>query len=88
MAIVYFIFMMIGVFIVRIPAAGWAPAGYVAPTTSRKLVTTGNVLLEQAIKTPQFYLLWGVLFLNVTAGIGVIGQASLMIQEMFGVTAV
>ncbi len=51
-------------------------------------MTTRNVILEQAMRTPQFYLLWLVLFLNVTAGIGVLGQASLMIQEMFGVTAV
>jgi MFS family permease len=88
MGIVYFIWMIVGVFIVRVPAAGWAPAGYVPPTAASKLITNRNVLLGQALKTPQFYLLWLVLFLNVTAGIGVLGQASLMIQEMFGVTAV
>jgi MFS family permease len=88
MGIVYFIWMLVGSLIVRVPAPGWAPAGYVPPTSSAKLITNRNVLLEQAIKTPQFYLLWFVLFLNVTAGIGVLGQASLMIQEMFGVTAV
>lgn len=47
------------------------------------MVTDLHVLVDQAVRTPQFYLLWGVLFLNVTAGIGVLGQASLMIQEMF-----
>ncbi len=88
MGIVYFIWMIVGVFIVRVPAAGWAPAGYVPPTAASKLITNRNVVLGQALKTPQFYLLWLVLFLNVTAGIGVLGQASLMIQEMFGVTAV
>jgi MFS family permease len=88
MGIVYFVWMLSGALIVRVPAPNWKPAGYVPPVESRKLVTTNNVLLEQAIKTPQFYLLWFVLFLNVTAGIGVLGQASLMIQEMFGVTAV
>ncbi len=86
MGVLYLIFMMVGVFLVRIPTAGWKPAGYVAPTTPQKLVTTGNVLVGDAIKTPQFWLLWGVLFCNVTAGIGVLSQASLMIQEMFGVT--
>ncbi len=86
MGVLYLIFMMVGVFLVRIPAAGWKPAGYVAPTTSQKLITTGNVLVGDAIKTPQFWLLWGVLFFNVTAGIGVLSQASLMIQEMFGVS--
>jgi MFS family permease len=88
MGIVYFVWMLSGALIVRVPAPNWKPAGYAPPVESRKLVTTNNVLLEQAIKTPQFYLLWFVLFLNVTAGIGVLGQASLMIQEMFGVTAV
>jgi MFS family permease len=88
MGIAYFVWMLVGSFIVRVPPPGWAPAGYVPPTTAAKLITNRHVLLEQAIKTPQFYLLWLVLFLNVTAGIGVLGQASLMIQEMFGVTAV
>jgi MFS family permease len=88
MGLLYFVWMFAGSLIVRVPAEGWRPAGYVPPTTSQKMITTQNVLLEQAVKTPQFYLLWFVLFLNVTAGIGVLGQASLMIQEMFGVTAV
>ena len=84
MGIVYFCFMLVGVFLVRLPAPGWTPAGYVPPAEgARKLVTTRNVLVGDAIKTPQFYLLWIVLCFNVTAGIGVLGQASLMIQEMF-----
>jgi MFS family permease len=88
MGVIYLVFMLVGAFIVRVPAPGWKPQGYVAPTAStRKLVTTQNVLVGEAVKTPQFWLLWGVLFLNVSAGIGVLGQASLMIQEMFGVTA-
>ena len=86
MGILYFIYMVVGALIERVPAPGWKPAGYVIPTTPQKLVTTRNVLRNEAVKTPQFWLLWGVLFLNVTAGIGVLGQASLMIQEMFGVT--
>ncbi|HKE37010.1 MAG TPA: OFA family MFS transporter [Candidatus Baltobacteraceae bacterium] len=83
MGLIYLCFMLIGAFIVRVPASDWLPAGYVAPTQSTGLVTAENVLVGQAVKTPQFYLLWMVLFLNVTAGIGVLGQASLMIQEMF-----
>jgi MFS family permease len=82
MGIVYFVFMMVGMVIVRVPAPGWKPAGYVAPPPSER-VTNRNVVASEAIRTPQFYLLWGVLFLNVTAGIGILGQASLMIQEMF-----
>ena len=68
---------------VRVPPAGWMPEGYSPPAKPQKLVTTGNVSADDAISTRQFYLLWMVLFLNVTAGIGVLGQASPMIQEMF-----
>ncbi|HYM02448.1 MAG TPA: OFA family MFS transporter [Stellaceae bacterium] len=83
MGIVYFAFMLFGTFTVKLPPKGWQPAGYVAPTQSTKLMTTRNVDVDEAIKTPQFYFLWGVLCLNVTAGIGVLGQASAMSQEMF-----
>ncbi|HEX6958307.1 MAG TPA: OFA family MFS transporter [Ferrovibrio sp.] len=84
MGIIYFCIMMVGVVIVRIPAPGWKPEGWTAPAAgAKKLVTTENVTVGQAMKTPQFYLLWAVLCLNVTAGIGVLGQASAMIQEMF-----
>ncbi|HVV93290.1 MAG TPA: OFA family MFS transporter, partial [Hyphomicrobiales bacterium] len=71
LGVIYFIFMMIGATIVRVPREGWAPAGYVPPATPQKLITTENVHVDQAMKTPQFYLMWWVLCLNVTAGIGV-----------------
>ncbi|MDE2006345.1 MAG: MFS transporter, partial [Rhodospirillales bacterium] len=64
-------------------APGWAPAGYAAPAAGAGLVTTETVHVDTALGTPQFWLLWWVLCLNVTAGIGVIGQASAMAQEMF-----
>lgn len=88
LAIVYFIWMLVGALIVRLPQDGWLPAGYTPPAAAQGMITTKNVLRESALRTPQFYLLWAVLCLNVTAGIGVLGQASLMIQEMFGVTAI
>ncbi|MGA2087536.1 MAG: OFA family MFS transporter [Stellaceae bacterium] len=83
LGIIYFCFMMVGSIIVRIPAPGWKPEGYVAPAQPKKLVTTRNVYVYQALKTPQFWLIWWILCLNVTAGIGVLGQASAMSQEMF-----
>ena len=83
MGLIYFAFMMWGVVTVRVPAAGWIPAGYVPSAKPQKLVTSGQVSADNAIRTRQFYCLWMVLFLNVTAGIGVLGQASAMIQEMF-----
>jgi MFS family permease len=83
LGVVYLCFMMVGAAIVRLPPPGWVPVGYVAPTESSKLITTQNVFVYQALKTPQFWLIWWVLCLNVTAGIGVLGQASAMSQEMF-----
>src|ERR1700688_4933593 len=83
MGVIYFMFMMIGVISVRVPAEGWKPAGWVPAEHPKKLVTAANVAVDVAWRTPQFWLLWGVLCMNVTAGIGVLGQASPMIQEMF-----
>jgi MFS family permease len=83
MGIGYFLFMMFGVFLVRLPSPGWKPAGYVPSTNAGRMITTANVEAREAIRTPQFYLLWLVLFLNVTAGIGILEQASPMIQQMF-----
>jgi MFS family permease len=83
MGVIYFMFMMIGVYTVRVPAEGWKPEGWSAPAQPKSLVTAANVAVDQAWRTPQFWLLWGVLCMNVTAGIGVLGQASPMIQEIF-----
>jgi MFS family permease len=83
MGVIYFMFMMIGAITVRVPAEGWKPAGWTPEAHQKKLVTTANVAVDVAWRTPQFWLLWGVLCMNVSAGIGVLGQASPMIQEMF-----
>jgi MFS family permease len=85
MGAIYLAFMMFGVFTVRIPPVGWKPEGWTPKPRSAKpqMITTAHVDADTAIKTPQFYLLFAVLMLNVTAGIGVLGQASVMIQEMF-----
>jgi MFS family permease len=83
MGIIYFISMCIGALAVRIPREGWKPEGWVAPPVENRMVTTRHVHINEAMKTPQFWLMWWVLCLNVTAGIGVLGQASVMIQESF-----
>jgi MFS family permease len=80
LGILYFAFMLFGAWIVRVPPDGWRPAGWVAPP---RTLRAGDLSVGQAMRTPQFALLWVVLCLNVTAGIGVLGQASAMIQEMF-----
>ena len=85
LGIVYFIIMTIAAFSYRIPSEGWTPKGWVPPKDSKsKLVTQNHVHIDQALKTPQFYLLWIVLCFNVTAGIGVIGVAKTMMIEIFG----
>ena len=84
MGVLYFCFMMIGVYAARVPEAGWKPEGWTPPVVASKMITTANVHVDVAYKTPQFVLLWIVLCMNVTAGIGVLSQASPMIQEMFG----
>jgi MFS family permease len=80
LGVIYFAFMMFGVLTVRLPPPGWTPAGHVR----RASVPAGNdATAGAAIRTAQFWLLWAVLFLNVTAGIGILEHASPMIQEMF-----
>ncbi len=88
MGIIYFVFMMFGVFTVRVPPKDWQPGGNNFRIKKSALITTEQVDADTAIRTPQFWLIFVVLMLNVTAGIGVLGQASVMIQEMFSVTAV
>lgn len=83
MGAIYFVSMMIGALTIRIPPQGWQPANWTPTLVEDKMITQAHVHIDQALKTPQFYLLWLVLCLNVTAGIGVLGQASVMIQEMF-----
>jgi len=81
---IYLVYMLGGAFGYRVPPAGWRPEGWVAPAAKGGMITTGNVRLNDAHKTPQFWLIWGALCLNVSAGIGVIGMASPMLQEIFG----
>jgi MFS family permease len=81
----YLVVMMMGAFTVRVPADDWAPEGWTPPTAeaTKSMQTTANVTAAQAIRTPQFWLLWVVLFCNVTAGIGILEQAAPMIQDFF-----
>jgi len=86
MGLIYFASMTLGALTIRVPAPDWKPAGWEPTPESQRssMVTSNDVHIDTALKTPQFWLLWAVLCLNVTAGIGVLGQASVMIQETFG----
>ncbi len=81
---IYAVFMLAGAFSYRFPPAGWKPEGWTPPATTGRLVTSHNVSPADAQNTPQFWLIWAVLCLNVSAGIGLLGLASPMLQEMFG----
>ena len=83
LAVIYFVYMICGSLGYRLPAAGWKPKGW-EPKGATALITTRNVDLNVASRTPQFWYVWGVLALNVTAGIGIIGMASPLLQEVFG----
>ncbi|MBC6443951.1 MAG: OFA family MFS transporter [Alphaproteobacteria bacterium GM202ARS2] len=87
--VVYFIIMIIAAFSYRVPAEGWQPKNWQPPDESqakKRMMTTQHVHIDQALKTPQFYLLWIVLCFNVSAGIGVLGVAKTMMSEIFGTT--
>jgi MFS family permease len=86
LGLVYFVFMMSGALGYRVPREDWRPAGWTAPSegSGRGLVTQHNVALDVAWRSRQFWLVWAVLCLNVTAGIGILGMASPLLQEVFG----
>jgi MFS family permease len=86
MAAIYFIFMIGGAFGYRVPVSGWKPAGWTPPASAstNAMITRGHVHVKKVLRIPQFWLVWLLLCMNVSAGIGVIGLASPMLQEIFG----
>ncbi len=83
LAVIYAVMMSLGAWVIRVPAQGWTPAGWDPGEVAAPLRTTANVSAANAIKTRQFWLLWVILFCNVTAGIGILAQASPMVQAFF-----
>ena len=79
----YFLVMMIGARIIRRPPTDGEPADRQTTAASVPKLALTSMTRDQAVATAQFYLLWGMLFINVTAGIGILAQASPMIQDMF-----
>ena len=88
LGIVYAVVIAAGAFVIRVPHPDWAPKGFdPSQAAAKPMQTKGNVSVRNAIRTPQFWFLWVVLFLNVTAGIGILENAAPMIQAYFGITA-
>jgi len=83
LGVTYWLIMLIGSRLLERPPAGWRPAGWTPPAAVNPMIAARSVSRNDALGTPQFYLLWGILFINVTAGIGILAQASPMMQDMF-----
>lgn len=83
LGITYLIVMLAGARILRRPPAGWKPEGWTPPAVTNRMITDRSVSRNAAVRTVQFCLLWGILFINVTAGIGILAQASPMMQDLF-----
>ena len=84
LGVIYFVIMMIAAFAYRVPREGWLPEGYVVPDETKGMITQHDVDIDEALKTPQFWQLWIMLCLNVTAGIGVLAVAKTMMKDIFG----
>ncbi|MDA3626749.1 OFA family MFS transporter [Saccharopolyspora sp. WRP15-2] len=80
--VVYAVFMSLGVLLIRTPPPAWNPGSSARPV-SKPMITTANVTARNAVRTPQFWLLWVVLCCNVTAGIGILEKAAPMISGFF-----
>jgi MFS family permease len=85
---IYFVIMMIGARILRKPPANWKLQGWTPSAKAQGMITNISLTRDDAIRRVQFYLLWGILFINVTAGIGILAQASPMMQDMFQKTPI
>jgi MFS family permease len=84
---VYFVLMLLGAAILRRPPPDWKPANFTAPVKLGRMITDRSIGRDDAVATTQFYLLWAILFINVTAGIGILSQTAPMVQDMFHKTA-
>jgi OFA family oxalate/formate antiporter-like MFS transporter len=60
------------------PPEGWLPKGFTPPDPD--VATADSFTFGEAIRTPQWWMLWAMLFLNVTAGLGFLSQLSPLAQ--------
>ncbi|MCQ9367129.1 OFA family MFS transporter [Brevibacterium sp. 91QC2O2] len=84
LALIYAVAIAVGAFVIRLPHPDWHPEHWdPARVAAHKVATTGQVSVSRAMRTPQFWFLWIVLFTNVTAGIGILENAAPMVQGFF-----
>ncbi len=86
MAAIYFVFMMIGALAYRVPPTGWKPAGWTPPASAaaNTMITHPPRAPEERAQDAAVLAAVGHPDADVSAGIGVIGMASPMLQEIFG----
>lgn len=88
LGVIYLIVVVIAAQFYANPPQGWRPAGWEPRTAVAKAANKFDFTVGEALGTWQFYLLFALLFLNVSAGIMIISQASPMAQEMVGMTVI
>jgi OFA family oxalate/formate antiporter-like MFS transporter len=84
----YLVVTMATGYFMQAPPAGWLPAGWTPSTTQTKQRAAKDYTLAGALGTWQWWALWALLFLNVTAGISLISQESPIFQEIAKVSAI
>src|SRR5579863_7057962 len=87
LGLAYLVVVLACALVMRNPPEGFVPAGFRAAASQSGRPASRNFTLRQALGTWQWYALWLTLFLNTTAGIAIISQASPMAQEISGVSA-
>lgn len=86
LGLVYLVVVFVCALAMRNPPEGYAPPGFI-PSAAQIARAGNHFTLRQALGTWQWYALWLTLFLNTTAGISIISQASPMAQEISNVSA-
>src|SRR4029079_5925768 len=83
---VYLVLVVAAAQLYQNPPQGWRPAGWVPTGTVEKAASTVDFTVSEAMRTWQFWLLWAMLFLNVSAGIMIISQASPLAQQLANIS--
>jgi OFA family oxalate/formate antiporter-like MFS transporter len=85
LGLIYFVIVVVAApFLVKAPD-GFAPSGW-APS-AQGAAGASNATLSEALRSPQWYLLWAMLALNVTAGAALISVAAPLAQELAKVSS-
>lgn len=88
---IYFIVMMASAQYLAPPPENWTPKGFTEKQEkqARKIpADLAQLTANEAIKTRRFWMLWFMMFINISCGIAILAVASPMAQELTGMTAI